>query len=387
MIQGAASPTTKSCGPRDPGTMNRDSAHRLGSRFKTALLRWRMRHLSKRAWRRRHRRVFELHPGYRRPAPAGVEREHLRLWRQLRPDVSVDTLRICYNISGRAEPLTVPEEVYASEIEASLNRHDHVSLLENKNFYNRWFRDGLFPDVYFHNIEGGFYDADYRPLKKRDVSRLLEKIEYPAVMKPGTGLGGRDVHFPQNRAALEALMAGRRNFVVQRKVESHPFFRRFHDHGLNTIRVCVYRDVARDELHVLNAALRMGRGGSLDNLTDGGIVRFIREDGTLNDYALDKYGGRFSRHPDTAVDFSRTEPVPDFEELKRLAESLARHLYLARLVSFDFCMDEAGRWRPIEINIENQTIRFAQYAGRPFFGSFTESVLDYCKNNPRWPLR
>jgi len=38
----------------------------------------------------------------------------------------------------------------------------------------------------------------------------------------------------------------------------------------------------------------------------------------------------------------------------------------------------------MELNLMSQTIRFAQYAGRPFFGPFTGEVVRYCKEHPRW---
>lgn len=51
--------------------------------LKTMLLRKRMRYLTKLAWRKWHRRVFKLHPEYKRPAPKAVEKEHLKLRRHV----------------------------------------------------------------------------------------------------------------------------------------------------------------------------------------------------------------------------------------------------------------------------------------------------------------
>lgn len=362
-----------------------DSILSLGVKLKALLQRKRIRHLTKDAWRRRHRKVFRLHPQYKRPCPKAVEREHLRLWRQLRPDVSLHTLRICFNVSGNADPAIVPEEVFASEIERALNRHDECQFLANKSFYNRWFPGDLFPRAFLHNIEGEFYGADYEPLDPSELPRALDEIPYPVVIKPSMGLsGGKDVHFPKDRSDLARLMAGRRNFVVQQQLSQDEFFRRFDGAGLNTLRVCTYKSVLDNELHILNAALRMGRGGSLDNLKQGGIVCFVHEDGSLNDYALDIYGAKFLEHPDTGVRFCRDEVIPCFDSLKQLIRSVARDIYLARLVSFDVCLDDSGQWRVIEVNLRSQTIRFAQYAGHPFFGKFTREVIEYCKEHPRW---
>lgn len=360
--------------------------HSVGAELKNALLRWRVRHLSKQDWKMWHKRVFELHPEYRRPAPREAERAHLELWRPLRPDVSLNTLRACYNMSGVADPEIMPEELYTSEVEASLNRYDFSYFLSNKNFLNRWLSAGLPPEVHLHNIDGAFYTGDYEPVDGAEVDALLRRMDYPVVFKPSMGSGGREVCFPDSPQALRERMAGQRNFLVQRKLKQHPFFSRFYAHCLNTVRVCLYKSFSDDKIYFLNAAMRMGKGGSLDNLNAGGIVRFIHEDGTLNALALDNWGEKFLRHPDSGVDFTKKEQLPKYDELKQLAVRLAQDVYLCRLVSFDFCMDEVGNWRVIEINLRNQTIQMAQYAGRPFFKPFTHEVIDYCKQHPRWTI-
>lgn len=356
----------------------------LKHKLKTALVRAKARYVTRRAWSARHSKVFELHPEYRRPCRRETEEEHLRLWRQLLPSANANTLRVCFNISGKADPQIVPEEVFASEIEPALNRYDSCVFLEDKNSYGRWFRGRVFPETFLHNIGGEFYDGDYRPLDPAGVRKVLGQIEYPVVIKPSMSSGGRDVCFPENGESLAAAMAHNQDFVVQERIRQHEFFRRFHDYGVNTLRVCTYKSVSTNEVHVLNAALRMGTGGSLDNLTQGGIVRYIHKDGTLNRFALDKYGGKFLRHPDSGLDFTIRETVPGFVEMQHVARKGAQDVYLARLVSFDMCLDEEGEWRIIEVNLVNQTPRFAQYAGDPFFGEFTPEVLDYCKANSRW---
>jgi hypothetical protein len=350
------------------------------------MLRRRIRYLTRVEWDRWNRDVFDLRPEYRRPCPRHIEKEHLRLWRQLRPDVSLDTIRICYNISGVADPQMVPEEVYQSEIQYALNRYDFTYFLSNKSFSCRWMQSSLFPQTYLHNIEGQFYSGDYELLDTPAVARVLDGIEYPVVLKPSMDSGGRGVSFPESRAALEGAMEGRRDFLVQQRMRQHPFFSKFCDRSLNSLRVCVYRSVTDGRVHFLNAAMRMGIGGPVDNLTQGGLVRFIHEDGRLNSFAVDTHGLKFDRHPLSGFDFSQTEVIPKFDELKDIARRAAQDVYLTHLVSLDFCMDETARWRVLEVNLRSQTIQFPQYAGRPFFGPFTHEVIEYCKAHPRWGL-
>lgn len=336
-----------------------------------------------RGWQARHNKVFSLHPQYRRPCGAEVESQHLAIWRPLAAKISLDTFRVCWNISGHADPRIVPEELFASEIERVLAHRDWTPVLSHKSMYSRFFPADVFPECYFHNIEGQFFDAALNPLEGTALPHF-EAFEYPVVLKPNTGSsGGKGVSFPKTPEELRSAIEGRINFVVQRRIRQDAFFESFNAYGLNTLRVYTYKSVLDDEVHVLNTALRLGKGGSLDNETAGGIVCFIRPGGRLNEFAVDRYGEKFERHPDSQLAFGPSQVVPKFEQMVDLTRTLHRLLPAIRLAGWDMCLDHEGRWRCVEVNLNSHTIRFAQYAGQPFFGDFTEEVVRYCSIHPQ----
>jgi hypothetical protein len=209
---------------------------------------------------------------------------------------------------------------------------------------------------------------------------MAKKICYPVVMKPNTdSYGGKNVYFIKDYDTLISLANKSKNFVVQERIEQHNYFKKFNPVGLNTIRAYVYKSVVDNNCHMINMALRMGVGGTLDNETAGGIHCMIRNDGFLNGYAVNKYGERFDKHPDTGLGFN--EQIPHYENLKKLVIELGEKVFFARVIGFDLCLDEEGTWRAIEINTHGTTIRFSQYGGQPFFGEFTDEVIDFCCNN------
>ena len=114
------------------------------------------------------------------------------------------------------------------------------------------------------------------------------------------------------------------------------------------------------------------------------LLTLINKNGELNGFSVDKLGGKYDIHPDTKQPFDG--PIPDFKDLIMLAKNIAKKIFYSRLLSLDFCKDAEGSWRAIEINLFGQTIRFAQYAGQPFFGEFTDEVVEYCKTN-HWVLK
>ena len=359
--------------------------HHFGSQLKAKLLHRRIRQLSRRDWRTRHHKVFERHPEYLAACPGTAEREHLSLWQPLRRDIRVDTLRVCYHLSGQANPAIIPEELFVSEVEPCLNHYPEARFLGNKSFYNRWFRSGVFPEAFLHNIEGEYFDSTYQPLLADQLPRLLAGLPYPVILKPSRESGGGyGIYFLQNSAELVEKMQGQQNFVVQEVIRQHPFLQQFNPPSLNTLRVYTYRSVVTNTVHVLNSSLRMGRGKQVDNESQGGVVCSLHDDGHFYNYAWDKLANKFERHPDTNLVFADQPQMPNFQKMKQLACEIARDVFLARLLGFDIGLDATGSWRVIEINVFGHAPRFSQYIGQPFFREFTNEVIEYCTQHPDW---
>jgi hypothetical protein len=336
-------------------------------------------------WKDRFKKIFVIHPEFRTPDQEMLEDNHRKYWEAFSGKVSMNTYRVCKSISGCSTPEYIPEEIYVADIEATLNRDISIDYYNNKSFYNLWFPGSVFPKDFIHNVDGEFLDSNLNAITYNQVAAIAQTLDYPVVIKPTKDSGGgKNVFFPANPDELLSLIGTNKNLVVQEKIRQHEFFSKYNPHGLNSIRVSLYRSVRDNKIHVLNSTLRMGMGGSLDNETAGGIYSLINEDGRLNGYAINKDGTRFERHPDTLLGFD--EKIPDMEGLRELAIKVTSRIFYARIVSLDACYDAGGNWRIIEANVLGQhTIRFAQYSGQPFFNRFTAEVVEYCKEN-HWAL-
>src|SRR5690606_22602192 len=127
-------------------------------------------------------------------------------------------------------------------------------------------------------------------------------IHYPIVLKPSVdSFGGKDIYFIKNKEELKITHRNFTNLVVQEKIEQSKLMSKFNPDSINTIRVCLLK--VDGDFQVINASLRMGKDGSLDNETAGGIVCNIFTDGKLNSYAVDKQCRKFKEHPNTHIVF------------------------------------------------------------------------------------
>src|SRR5699024_2160050 len=108
--------------------------------------------------------------------------------------------------------------------------------------------------------------------------------------------------------------------------------------SFNTVRVVLYKSVENNEWTVLHCTLRMGVDGGFDNEAIGGIFCGIDSEGNLNNYAVNKYGEIFNKHPNS--DFKFVSQLPLYEDLCQISILIAEQLLYVRIVSLDMILDE-----------------------------------------------
>lgn len=329
------------------------------------------------AFYRNHKEKYES-PDFKKVSLTRNEKKEYRdYWKRISPIISFKTVEIAKSLSGKFDKRIIPEEFFPLYIEYALNPTKNVTFLANKSIYNRWFDRGLFPKDFFHKIDNSYYTYDFQVIENIEqfIDDTINNIDFPMVIKPNKGsYGGKDIYFVDNKEAIKKIIIQYPHLVAQEKIEQSELINVFNEGSINTVRVCVYRD-ENGSIHVLNASIRMGKDGSLDNMTDGGIVCSIRSDGTLNDYANDIMAKKYLSHPNSGFVF-KDKSFPFYKELIEVSKNVASGIVGARLVSLDMALDSTQQWRCIELTIAGQTIEFPQNAGEPFLGKYTDEIIE-----------
>ncbi|MGJ1509307.1 sugar-transfer associated ATP-grasp domain-containing protein [Sphingobacterium siyangense] len=323
-------------------------------------------------WRTRYknvdRKLFSL------KVDADTLRQYKKKWSKFGLKVETETFQLCYNLSGKKNLGIVPENIFAAILEKRINRHKETSFFGLKNVYNKWYTDGIFPFAYFHKISGIYYDSKFNIIE--DIYKYIgdSNFDYPIIVKPSKDTyGGVGVRVINSTNELFMMLNEFDYFVCQEKIIQNKFLSEINNSSLNTIRVCLLR--RKDgEFETINSSIRFGINGGLDNETSGGIVCSIDNYGFLNEYAVDKFANKYLKHPNSNYIFKNLQ-IPFYYDLLSQSKKIANALLLCDLVSLDMSLDCADSWRCIEINVSGQTIRFAQYAGKPFFGEYTEEII------------
>ncbi len=321
--------------------------------------------------------------------------EHINYWKNLGfKNIDRRWYLFYTRCSGVDDIKYVPENIYYNSIEPNLN-NQYLSLgYADKNMYEKFYGSDLFPDTIIRCINGVFYDKYYNKIDDEIGARSILKncgATY-CVLKPAIDSGGgRGVQIVRideggiidscnRRVSLGNLVRSYYgNLLIQPKIEQDEFFAQFHDRSVNTMKLYTYYSEYSDEAYVLKSVLRMGIDNSFtDNQSAGGISCGIYPDGRLNSFAFDKYGCKYSEHPDSKLIFEG-KVVPNFSEVIQIAKRIQKLNYHFRVLGIDVYIDKRGDTKVLEINTKNNEINFHQLYGGSLFGDLTEEIIDISK--------
>ena len=319
-------------------------------------------------------------------------------WNKMSKSASLNQAAVLASISGKDDVKFVPEELYYTQIESTLNQRLFAMAYADKNFYEHYIHDveGVFPISFIRCVNGQLLDQFYAEV---DASFEWNQLPSELILKPSIDTSGGENVFLVRRSEdgawqlegkpysslallLEHWMTRNKHFVLQERLHQHPWFAKWNISSLNTVRVMVYRSVENNEVHTLGAVLRFGKPGSLvDNQAAGGFTCGIHSDGITGNYVCNKYG----KIKDSLGKFSELlkSEVPAYLTMQLIAKKIAKQYPYHRLLGFDFAVDQFGTVKLLEINCKNIEINFIQMNLGPLFGEYTEEVLNYIAAHKR----
>ena len=320
--------------------------------------------------------------------PLTSEQQHTieGYWRRfgIRLNLSWHRLYMSVHPDTRAQ-WYIPEDLYYTYIEPTLNRIDLAPAYEDKNAYDYLFPDALRPVNVLRRNHGRYYDKSYREVNITEADALLTRDERCLFVKPSlNGWGGRDVRrlvvdratvqLDGTRVTLSQLEARYGlDFVIQHEIVQHPMLAAFHKQSVNTLRIYTLR--TPDVVSVASAVLRMGvNGAAVDNQTIGGLSCGVTSEGVLCSYAIDKLFRTFTAHPTSGKLFADFQ-VPAWSEASRLASELHQRLPYFDTASWDIAVTDQAVPMLVEVNLAGQGINLLQGNNGPLFGERTNEVL------------
>lgn len=275
----------------------------------------------------------------------------------------------------KVDPRYIPDDLYYGEIIPYFSNSLFRRYGEDKCYHDVWFKDIKRPKTLFKNIAGIFYDGEMNIIDKDMVIKISKNYSGEFLIKPSIDSGeGRLIKFfdAKNLEIDELVkflddMAS--NYIAQEAFKQHEALAELNPTSLNTIRIVSF--LFKEEVHILSAIFRVGAPNSrVDNVGAGGFACPIKEDGQLNDKAVNRKA-EWVKENTQGVKFSDIK-IPHYKKVRETVIENHKKLAHFKLVGWDMSVDSEGN--PIFIEY-NTCPGSNQITCGPTFGNITEEVL------------
>lgn len=219
-----------------------------------------------------------------------------------------------------------------NQIIKKFNDKSKFYLIDNKENFYRGYKEFIKRDWILLN--GKNFD---------EFEDFLEKNK-TAIVKPVDGEGGKgvekieDINLNENRILYEKLVKNKQN-IVEQCIIQHKELNELYSGSVNSLRMFTF--YKEGKTYFLQAILKIGNGGVVDNFSSGGMYAYIDENGYVYTEAIDREDNIFAEHPISKhkiVGFK----VPMFEEAVELVKEAAKVVPEVRYVGWDVAISENG---------------------------------------------
>jgi len=254
---------------------------------------------------------------------------------------------------------------------------NHVLHYYSDKNYQEYFMQGLqFPANLVRNVNGEFYDANMQLISEAEAAGILEKAGEVVYKKSLGAAHGAGIQKGTVKDFDDIKKRWKKDYQAQALIDQHEFFSYFNESSVNTIRIVTI--FWRGEVYITGAMLRVGPPGAFcDHLSgeSGGnsVVIPINLDGTMGDYAIDRYAGVVKQDV-----FGKPikGTVPRFEEIKQLLIDNHKRYAHHRIIGWDISLDKDENIICVEYNTDCPGITKIQLATGPIFA--TKTVRGTC---------
>ncbi|NBG88299.1 sugar-transfer associated ATP-grasp domain-containing protein [Isachenkonia alkalipeptolytica] len=295
------------------------------------------------------------------------------------------------NLTGKKEPRLIPHRIMRGEI-IPLSNHKGMESIgyRDKNIYDKLIPTSRSPKNVLKRVCSKYFDASNNCLDQEEAYKIVTASKKDLIIKPSTTndgigiaklviqgghiyLGGKIVKM----AEIEKEWGS--DFIIQEVVEQHSVMAKPHPASVNTLRMVTYR--WKHEIKNLLTVARFGAGNDIkDNDASGAVSCGISNSGEFLNYAMDKKANVYTHHPTTNYCFADHAKVPNYEQFKKFVRDLHKEVLHHDYICWDIVVGVDGQPIFLELNFWGNLWAYQMRSETPFFGEFTEELLEYMKN-------
>lgn len=228
--------------------------------------------------------------------------------------------------------------------ETYLTRGKNNEIIKKFNDKSKFYIFDNKEEVY--KIYNKFLKRQWMVLNENNYNDFLDffKQNKVIIVKPIDGEGGKGIekyeyiNDEESKIVYSSLLF-KKQLLVEQCIKQHPDMNKLYNKSVNTLRMFTfYKD---GQAYFLQAILKVGNGGVVDNFSSGGMYTYVDDEGTVYAEAIDQMDNKYYKHPisnETIVGFK----VPMFKEAVSMVKEVAKVVPEMGYIGWDVAISEDG---------------------------------------------
>ena len=200
--------------------------------------------------------------------------------------------------------------------------------------------------VEFNNIFNSFLKRDWMYLDNNNVADFINfiKSHNSVIVKPIDSEGGKGIEkfsFENDEAAnaLYYHLIEHKQLLIEDCIKQHKSMSSLYNKSVNTLRMFTF--YKNGTPYFLQAILKIGNGGVVDNFSSGGMYTYLDDNGVAFVEAIDRNDNVYYEHPISKAKIVGFK-VPMFEEAIELVKNCAKIVPEVSYVGWDVAITDNG---------------------------------------------
>ena len=250
----------------------------------------------------------------------------------------------------------MPDNLFG-EIIANEQKKSKIDILRIKTMSAKIINSPLY-SIDFYRINGHWYDFNYQKIDYKHVFETIKKTQAKYFLKNNLSARGEGVKIVNSININSVLMKQNNDFVLQREIRMHPWFKEIGNNGYTTLRINTLR-ANNGEIIYSGAFLRIPMYA--DEIVNDKSVKIavINDFGELSHYGLDENWHRVYRHPQSNIVFDK-QIIPHFRLCVEECRSAHKNMPHFRILGWDVAVDEESKVKIMEVNANHPDIKFIE---------------------------
>ena len=258
----------------------------------------------------------------------------------------------------------IPDNYYG-EFVVPILKGDYGKLCDRNAIISKIIDNSDSLDICYY-LNHLFLNQNYDVINEKKLKSILFHNNKKIVYKIENSLQGKGVYFFDEKSFDLNIIKKLGNGVFQKYIEQHPFFSKFHDSSVATIRLTSTCD-NDGNIDVKAGYFRFGRGNDTHVISDRQMrIPIDIKSGKLCDTAYFPKSESTKNLPDNGISFGG-KTLPAFDTCLAEVKKFHRRIPFIRCVGWDLIVDKNDKVKLIELNGGHNGITFHEMVQGPCF--------------------